>query len=487
MVSNGGFETLESAHVLEDVTFEHSCNSSDGGVYVFYSNHSIGWVYHLGVPDNMYGIQQPHGGEKYGGAVRLYYYNGSQTACEQGGKIIFHLNEQIHKGYHYTLKFFTSHMDNSDVEAQLKVSLDNDQSVFDFSLSDKINWQQKTVTFTADNDYNDLVFEVTNTMLFTNNLTGVYIDDVSLAMTCQLEHPCSSENPVMSPSFSGSPITQTNAFKIDNLDNVHSYTILIRNLLSDVVYSNSFSCETGIDQPMYWKGINNSGSPVANGPYTFEVTTVNDCGSRVFSGGVFKSATFTGSLTEPSCIINEYIPSVPCCVYEPTLLIDDHNWISETLVFHSTQNILASSIAPVIVNDFSDVTMRAGERVELLPGFSTVDSRMIRFVGEIVPCPEMRLALEEDTEQPTIQSSESSKSVPESVFNVYPNPNSGSFTIAGNQLMMIIITEASGKMVRQLNGGMADRVSVDGLGAGLYIVQAQMADGRVENAKVVVN
>lgn len=70
---------------------------------------------------------------------------------------------------------------------------------------------------------------------------------------------------------------------------------------------------------------------------------------------------------------------------------------------------------------------------------------------------------------------------------VFPNPNSGSFTIAGIGMNQVVIMDAAGKLVRQLNAGMADRVSVDGLGAGLYIVQVQMADGRVENAKVIVN
>lgn len=71
-------------------------------------------------------------------------------------------------------------------------------------------------------------------------------------------------------------------------------------------------------------------------------------------------------------------------------------------------------------------------------------------------------------------------------FLISPNPNSGSFTIEGSSLQEVIITDATGKLVRQLNGGLRTQVQIDGLSSGLYIVRAQMANGSVENGKVVV-
>lgn len=72
-------------------------------------------------------------------------------------------------------------------------------------------------------------------------------------------------------------------------------------------------------------------------------------------------------------------------------------------------------------------------------------------------------------------------------YSISPNPNSGTFTIAGSSLHQVIITDASGKLVRQVNGGMRTQVQIDGLSSGLYLVRAQMADGSVENGKVIVN
>ena len=70
---------------------------------------------------------------------------------------------------------------------------------------------------------------------------------------------------------------------------------------------------------------------------------------------------------------------------------------------------------------------------------------------------------------------------------VSPNPNSGSFTITSSALQQVMITDATGKLVRQLTGDTSSHIHVEGLSAGLYLVQVQMANGSVENAKVVVN
>jgi len=92
----------------------------------------------------------------------------------------------------------------------------------------------------------------------------------------------------------------------------------------------------------------------------------------------------------------------------------------------------------------------------------------------------MRMAEVSDTENEQI-----AVRIPENMV-IYPNPNSGTFTIVGAAMQQITIMDASGKLVKQFNANLADRVEISGLGAGLYIVRAQMADGSVETDRVVV-
>ena len=72
-------------------------------------------------------------------------------------------------------------------------------------------------------------------------------------------------------------------------------------------------------------------------------------------------------------------------------------------------------------------------------------------------------------------------------LQITPNPNSGTFTIAGAEMERVQIMEASGKLVRQLQGPFGQASEVSGLGPGLYLVRAQMVDGSVKSAKVVLN
>ena len=69
---------------------------------------------------------------------------------------------------------------------------------------------------------------------------------------------------------------------------------------------------------------------------------------------------------------------------------------------------------------------------------------------------------------------------------VTPNPTQDSFFVLGEQLKELEIKNASGKLIQTINGGLRNQVEVNGLSSGLYLIRAQMADGSVENAKVVV-
>lgn len=137
LVSNGGFEELVSAHVPSGMTFDPDPYSgSTLGAFVFYDSHVIGIVYQLGNHENMFGYQEAFEGEKYGGVVTERQYNGSQTSILRKGLIKIHTNEILLKGYHYTLKFRVSKMDNSNINPNLNINLNNDQSVSNLTISD---------------------------------------------------------------------------------------------------------------------------------------------------------------------------------------------------------------------------------------------------------------------------------------------------------------------------------------------------------------
>ena len=81
----------------------------------------------------------------------------------------------------------------------------------------------------------------------------------------------------------------------------------------------------------------------------------------------------------------------------------------------------------------------------------------------------------------------SNRRSPKTSIHLIPNPNSGTFTIAGAGMERVQIMEASGQLVRMMAGPFATNVAVSGLGPWLYLVRVQLMDGSVESAKVVVS
>ena len=69
---------------------------------------------------------------------------------------------------------------------------------------------------------------------------------------------------------------------------------------------------------------------------------------------------------------------------------------------------------------------------------------------------------------------------------VLPNPNDGAFTVTGEDLHGIQILEVSGKLVKELKEPLNNRIQVNGLGAGLFIVRIHTQDGSVVNRRIVV-
>lgn len=152
-----------------------------------------------------------------------------------------------------------------------------------------------------------------------------------------------------------------------------------------------------------------------------------------------------------------------------------------------------------VIEANGSVLLQANGRIEMNDGFVAEEGSS--FTAEIVPCTSKPCNWASPTE-PVFRlingdTTLSHQKVGEQyLFNhisaknevsVYPNPNSGTFTIAGAGMERVQIMEASGKLVREMKGPFATNVEVSGLGPGLYLVRVQLTDGTVENAKVVVN
>lgn len=354
------------------------------------------------------------------------------------------------------------------------------------------HWQEKIVHFTAEENYNRIHFEITNTAPFTNDLAGVYLDDIELYMTCQLEYPCLDIVEFIEPQFPESNVGPNSAFTVENLFNVQSCSLSVRSLSSQgqIVFSNTFSCENGITSPVYWTGTSNSGNSVANGFYSVSVHLANVCGSRAFDGTLVKAADFTGSVAEFECENDK--PPKPCCTHEPTIFIDGQDWIMETLLFHSTESIIVASTEPVIVNTGSNVVMRAGERIELNPGFSTDGHEL--FIAEIVPCdgeedppgPSGKLADDEEWEDDDIEEVQPLQAETSPVL--YPNPTTGLLTLQHPQtIVQMEAFDTYGRSVaRTAPNSTTGTMDLSGNAAGIYIIRATLEDGSTETHRAVL-
>ncbi len=357
-------------------------------------------------------------------------------------------------------------------------------------------WHIVSFEFEAPNDYvlNDMDWVAIELDYGGGPGTYIGVDDVTL-MECPPTESCSPTYGQIWPNFSGSH-TATEPWRIDNISNAKRLELEIWPMNGGNITQLAVECELGFPNGWEWSGQNAQGAEFANGNYVYELRAMNQCGTARFTGN-FAKINASNNPTDVSelffgCGGVTYVPPKQCCEHEPVMYIDDHHWINEEFTLHASSELIVASNAPVVVGQGSNVIMRAGERIELNPGFSSDNADY--FLAEIVPCgyvppPAQRLADPEgepEDMQASMDSESKTNTDVEPDFSIYPNPNSGTFTISGSLLQKITITDTTGKLIKQLNGGLRSSLEVDGLSAGLYLVRAQMADGSVENAKVVV-
>jgi len=359
-------------------------------------------------------------------------------------------------------------------------------------------WHQVTVEFIAPEDHwltnahDWLSFELQD---WGEDVCNSYIgiDDVSL-WSCS-PHSCSSISGELAPVFSGSHY-DSEPWRIDNIGNVSKLNLEIWPMLGGDIAEFSVECEYGFPNGWQWSGQSAGGEEFAAATYIYKLTAQNECWSVDFSG-TFVKLNSNQNPTEVTplffgCGGVTYVPPFPCCPYEPIIYVDGQNWVEQDLTIHATEKIIVASIAPVVVGTNSNVVMRAGERIELNPGFST--DGMESFIAEIVPCPNYRLS-EESTvynEQEIIETEIANKDVIEpdvKLVTVYPNPTTGLLTLAhSQQLITVEVYDPLGRQLLQTAPNTTTTsIDLSGQPAGIYIIRAGLEDGSIETHRVVLS
>ena len=143
-------------------------------------------------------------------------------------------------------------------------------------------------------------------------------------------------------------------------------------------------------------------------------------------------------------------------------------------------------VTNLTVQTGGDLTLRAGDRITIDPG-SFIEGKFIATIdGQCNTIDYQNSAKTDDTARQNNETVNELAEEAEYDLKIYPNPAAGIFTISGTDMQHINILTATGKLVREISPT-GNAVQVNGLSSGLYIVRAQMADGSVENGKVVVN
>ena len=338
------------------------------------------------------------------------------------------------------------------------------------------SWHQVSFEFVAPNDYigNDMDWIAIELGFGGGIGTYIGIDDVTL-MECPPTESCSPTYGQIWPAFGGSHYSDA-PWRITGITNAERLDLEIYPALGGDIAELSISCSAGFPDGWEWNGKSNAQAEFGAGLYVYKLTAVNQCGTSRHTG-FFSKVNASNNPTDVTdlfygCDGTTYVPLKQCCEYEPIMYVDDHYWVDQEFTIHASSELIVASNAPVTVGSGSSVIMRAGERIELNPGFSSDNAEF--FLAEIVPCgsnsnPAQRLANPEEEEN-----IESRPEPTASNFNIYPNPNSGTFTISGTDMQQITIMDATGKLVRQMAGPFGTAVEVSSLGAGLYVVRVQM-------------
>ena len=199
-------------------------------------------------------------------------------------------------------------------------------------------------------------------------------------------------------------------------------------------------------------------------------------------------------ITFPPQLLTEYITG-PIALASP-----QNNKVGVVLkvAVDANQNQISTIIIPGIQADHV-----ASERVSLRAGFRAMCGS--DYTAKLNPCMEFasgKFADEEEEEDTTGIETQTLENIDlmaadiptdAEFFNVYPNPNTGDFTVNCSNMKRLIVLDAAGRVVwdsKQSLSLESDQTEADilisGFSNGVYIVKAQRKNGAMRFRKVVV-
>lgn len=444
----------------------------------------------VGVPNNHFGNQSAKEGNAYAGLVS-YDPLCIGSAGTKTGHMAIKLSQQLVKGKVYTLKFSVSKMEFGVGTATLSVKVATDRSlkwrpkgkeeeVFREHITNdhtpyNIDWQDETVRFEADENYEYLFIKVVNDLVaFCGRAKGIFIDDISLT---DCEDNCT---PLKGPiAISSTGFHNKDApLQINGLGNLSSAFVEILDNSEAVIRSFWLLSPPA---SFCWDGKTDFGAEAANASYTIKVTAANLCRTEIFSKNFTKYNASTNPTTATPCMDAYFVssPPTPCCVDEINIqnesITQDQG--DPNILYHPRETI---NTGPMVqVQSGNSVVFKAGESINLRAGTDIHKGAVL--CANIESCGSNSIVpsnKEEDERANWDFSQERPVAVGVSEvedkgrIEVYPNPANGRLSIgSSSRIDEIRLYDQRGRLLRSdVASAMTTSFSLEGLKAGMYIL-----------------
>lgn len=441
----------------------------------------------LSVPDNHFGTQSAFNGSQYAGLWADYLKKGCSDAdgTSNHGLIGIEFTSPLLKCIKYIVSFRVSKMDNSTKNPEFEViiakELNNnnkpkkDKKIYEGETSNQNEWQTISFEYQPEEEGYKYLFIKTNNKGSSAYFSGFYLDDVFVGDKCEVDFPCSRTKGCFYPTISN-VINQTSAFEVDNIGNAETIALTINDLAGNLVFSKSLACPNGISGPVYWLG---GWNDIAIGYYQYSFTLLNDCGSKYFSGILYKGENFTGTRNDFVCTTGALAIPLPCCQQD---LYIQNVQLSDTHEIKVLNNIIIGPNVTIKAN--SSILFQAGNEITGTPEIN--DEAGAEYEMKIEACPPMRMAgsgsgADESTEASSLTElfidEPEAKEIEEKVtsaFSLHPNPNNGTFTLTlpdVNAPHDIIIYDLLGNVIYHSKTIDNQRIDISTQPKGVYFVK----------------
>jgi hypothetical protein len=460
---------------------------------------------------NEFGFQSPHTGVAYSGMIFsfngtsqyliyqncgiLTVYGGIGTSgSEIKGRIAIQLDEPLNPCKQYDFSAWVSKMDNlsEDDDPKIKVyvahNIDSDlspaggsQTLDSWEITNTTSWIPISKTFSPDDNYVWLIFEMNNSAFLDHKTAGLYIDDVSLADVCKQWYYCDDKT-------------------VGNLDMVHVSHTVIQNgsvpeyaTVSNLEYATSMDIEvfttagsmvykeTGIQEPAF----NYKWAPPGNwsfAQYLMRITVYNHCCSRSFTVPIQINGN-PGPYPYPQ----KHFARAPLQCCRPYIILDN-TILSGNQIFQATNGIILQN--NVICDENAEISLIAADYVDVHPNVTLTPNSTIA----IEPCPRACNYPFNSNESLTLNSIENTFQELNPKFNIVVFPN---IVPSGDKISIRLLSEnqnnsmnhtfqlkfysTSGQLIFQTayNAPFTSSIEIEtGIwSSGLYIVHLATEDG----------